>query len=90
MLRRILLAVPMALCLCFCFCSASFGEDKDGEWTAVVTVKDDMVMAKVGDKDFVLTGDEAKKIKEGGKFVVKGKISDDGKSIVTTEIKKAE
>ena len=65
-------------------------EDKEGEWTVTVTVKDNTVVAKTEDKEYTLTGEEAKKIKEDGKYVVKGKISADGKSIETTEIKKAE
>ena len=63
---------------------------EDGEWTAVVTVKDGAMTAKVGDKEFVLKGDEAAKIKEGGTYKIKGTVSDDGKTMTAKEVKKAD
>ena len=48
---------------------------------------------KTGDgKVLVMTGDAVKelKFKDGGTYIVKGKVSDDGKSVAVTEIKKKE
>jgi hypothetical protein len=70
--------------------SAIRADDKEGEWTVAITVKDDVVTAKVGDKEFTVKGEEAKKIKENGTYVVKGKLSEEAKTIEATEVKKSE
>jgi hypothetical protein len=45
--------------------------------------------AKVGDKVYTLTGDKVdKNFKKGGDWVIKGKISQDGKSIEVSEMQK--
>jgi len=54
------------------------------------------VAAKVGDKTFVLKGDAVAKAfpkgcaKDGGEYVVKGKITADGKAIEVADISKKE
>ncbi|HEY3320036.1 MAG TPA: hypothetical protein VGP72_06200 [Planctomycetota bacterium] len=77
-------------------------EAKAGEWTVTVGcahcnyskdtgAKSCAPAAKTADgKIVLLKGDALKdvKYKEGGEYVVKGKISEDGKSIEVTEIKK--
>lgn len=46
---------------------------------------------KVGDKVYVLKGEKVSKdFKKGGDWTVKGKISDDGKSVEVTEMTKKE
>ena len=46
---------------------------------------------KVGDKVYVLKGDKVSKdFKKGGDWTVKGKVSDDGKSVEVTEMTKKE
>ncbi|HYF49762.1 MAG TPA: hypothetical protein VEJ63_10175 [Planctomycetota bacterium] len=104
MKRAILFAVPFALALMLA--TSIRAEDKpaakEGEWTATVgcghcnfekdtKAKECCAAAKVGDKVFTLKGDKVtKEFKKGGEYVIKGKISDDGKTIEVTEMKKKE
>jgi hypothetical protein len=83
-MKRILsLVVPFVLALAFC------GVVRADDFAAKVEKKaDGTVVAKVGDKEYTLTGDAAKTVKESGDYTVKGTISADGKSIETTEVTK--
>ena len=104
MKRAILFAVPFALALMLA--TSIRADDKpaakEGEWTGTVGCghcaysKDTGATAccaavKVADKVYTLKGDKvAKDYKKGGEYVIKGKITDDGKAIEVTEMKKKE
>jgi len=104
MKRAFMFAVPFALALMLA--TSVRAEDKpaakEGEWTASVGCghcnysKDTKAegccaAAKVGDKVYLLKGDKvAKEYKKGGDWVIKGNISDDGKEITVSEMKKKE
>ena len=77
----------------------SVGAAKADEWTVTVgcahcnfakeTGADSCAAAaKAGDKVYLLKGNVAKDFKKGGEYVVKGKISADGKTIEVEEMKK--
>lgn len=97
MKRAMMFVVPFALALVL---SAARADDTVGSWTGTVgcahcnysaeTGADHCAAAaKVGDKVYTLKGDKVDKgFKKGGDWVIKGKISADGKSIEVTEMAK--
>ena len=101
MKRMFLFVVPFALALVLT--SAVRADDKEGEWTVTVGcqhcnfekdtgAKECGAAAKTADgKIIVLKGEHVtKEFKKGGEYVVKGKISADGKQIDVAEMKKIE
>ena len=99
-MKRVAFAVPFVLALLLCGAVRA----DDTEMTVDVgcqkcTFKDATsatecgAAAKTADgKILLLTGDAVKdlKFKDGGTYILKGKISEDGKSVAVTEIKKKE
>jgi hypothetical protein len=103
-MKQTLMVVPFVLALLLC--GSVRAEDKPapkaGEWTGTVgcshcnyaketAATKCSAAAKVGDKVYVLTGEKVTAdFKKGGDWTIKGTISEDGKSIAVTEMKKKE
>jgi hypothetical protein len=102
MKRALLFAVPFALALILSSgVRADEKEAKVEELTLTVgcghcnfskeTGKTSCCAAgKAGEKVYLLTGNVAKEYKKGGEWIVKGKVSADGKSLEVVEMKKKE
>jgi uncharacterized protein YdeI (BOF family) len=90
MKKALLFAVPFVLAFVV---STAVRAEEGGEKKAGADTKAETCAAagKTADGKVInLTGNVAKEYKKGGDYVVKGKLSDDGKTIEVAEMKKKE